>query len=137
MGILELNQRARTRLFVRRDRYGRFFTCLVFVPRDRFNTAVRERIEALLDTALHGERSDSTVLMGEAALAQLTIVVRPKIGDQPGLTIWPSWSRASPASCATGTTKCAMHWCDRVAIIRAWCWPTATRARCRLGTSRT
>ena len=83
MGILELRQRARTRLFVRRDRYGRFFTCMVFVPRDRFNTSVRERIEALLGMALHAEQSDSSVQMGEAALARLTIVVRPKIGDQP------------------------------------------------------
>jgi glutamate dehydrogenase len=83
MGVLELRQRARTRLFVRRDRYGRFFTCMVFVPRDRFNTTVRERIEALLGTALHVEQSDSSVQMGEAALARLTVVVRPKIGDQP------------------------------------------------------
>ncbi|OOG49227.1 NAD-glutamate dehydrogenase domain-containing protein [Rhodanobacter sp. C01] len=83
MGILELRQRARTRLFVRRDRYGRFFTCMVFVPRDRFNTSVRERIEALLSEALHAEQIDSSVLMGEAALARLTIVARPKIGDQP------------------------------------------------------
>lgn len=83
MGILELRQRARTRLFVRRDRYGRFFTCLVFVPRDRFNTSVRERIETLLGTALHAEQSDSSVQVGEAALARLNIVVRPKIGDHP------------------------------------------------------
>ncbi|MDQ6647339.1 MAG: NAD-glutamate dehydrogenase [Pseudomonadota bacterium] len=83
MGILELRQRARTRLFVRRDRFGRFFTCMVFVPRDRFNTSVRERIEALLGLALHGEQSDSSVQMGEAALARLTVVVRPRIGDQP------------------------------------------------------
>jgi glutamate dehydrogenase len=83
MGILELRQRARTRLFIRRDRYGRFFTCMVFVPRDRFNTSVRERIEALLGSALHVEQSDSSVQMGEAALARLTIVLRPKIGDQP------------------------------------------------------
>ncbi|MEO9079826.1 MAG: NAD-glutamate dehydrogenase domain-containing protein, partial [Rhodanobacter sp.] len=83
MGILELRQRARTRLFVRRDRYGRFFTCMVFVPRDRFNTSVRERIESLLGAALHAEQSDSSVQMGEAALARVTIVVRPKIGDQP------------------------------------------------------
>ena len=83
MGILELRQRARTRLFVRRDRYGRFFTCMVFVPRDRFNTSVRERIEAMLGEALHAEQIDSSVLMGEAALARLTIVARPKIGDQP------------------------------------------------------
>ncbi len=83
MGILELRQRARTRLFVRRDRYGRFFTCMVFVPRDRFNTSVRERIESLLGMALHAVQSDSAVEMGESALARLTIVVRPKIGDQP------------------------------------------------------
>jgi len=81
-GILELRQRARTRLFVRRDRYGRFFTCLVYVPRERFNTTVRERIEHLLSDALHGEHVDSAVLMGEAALARLHVVVRPKIGDR-------------------------------------------------------
>jgi glutamate dehydrogenase len=82
-GILELQQRARTRLFIRRDSYGRFFSCLVFIPRDRFNTAVRERVEALLRDTLHGEHLDSAVLMGEAALARLHIVVRPKIGDHP------------------------------------------------------
>ena len=80
-GILDLRQRARTRLFVRRDRYGRFFTCMVFVPRERFNTTVRERIEGMLRDALHGEQVDSSVLMGEAALARLHVVVRPKIGD--------------------------------------------------------
>jgi glutamate dehydrogenase len=80
-GILELRQRARTRLFVRPDRYGRFYTCLVFVPRERFNTSVRERIETLLRDALHGEQIDSAVLLGEAALARLYIVLRPKIGD--------------------------------------------------------
>ncbi|HET6433139.1 NAD-glutamate dehydrogenase [Dyella sp.] len=81
-GILELRQRAHTRLFVRRDRYGRFFTCMVFVPRERFNTTVRERIEALLRDALHGEQVDSAVLMGEAALARLHVVVRPRVGEQ-------------------------------------------------------
>src|ERR1700761_6625435 len=80
-GILELRQRARTRLFVRRDRYGRFFTCIVYIPRDRFNTAVRERVENLLRDALHGETVDSAVLMGEAELARLHVVVRPRIGD--------------------------------------------------------
>ncbi|HEY2622550.1 MAG TPA: NAD-glutamate dehydrogenase domain-containing protein, partial [Dyella sp.] len=82
MGTLELRQRARTRLFVRRDRYGRFITCLVYVPRDRFNTTVRERIETLLSDAMRGEHLDSSVLMGEAALVRLHVVVRPKIGDQ-------------------------------------------------------
>jgi glutamate dehydrogenase len=83
MGILELRQRARTRLFMRRDRYGRFFICMVFVPRERFNTSVRERVESLLGTTLHAVQTDSAVEMGESALVRLTVVIRPKIGDQP------------------------------------------------------
>jgi len=83
MGILEVRQRARARLFLRGDRYGRFYTCLVFVPRERFNTSVRERIEHLLKDALHGEHLDSAVLMGDDVLARVYVVVRPKIGDRP------------------------------------------------------
>ena len=82
-GILELQQRARARLFIRRDRYGRFFTCLAFVPRDRFNTTVRERVEDMLREVFHGESLDSNVLMGESALARLHVTVRPHPGDQP------------------------------------------------------
>jgi glutamate dehydrogenase len=83
IGLLELAQRTRTRLFIRRDSYGRFFSCLVFIPRDRFNTAVRERVEGVLREAFHGEHVDSAVLMGEAALVRLHVVVRPRIGDHP------------------------------------------------------
>ena len=83
MGIMGLQGRARSRLFVRRDKYGRFFSCLVFIPRDRFNTDVRERIEALLKRTLHGERLDSTIQIGESALARVHMVIRPKPGDKP------------------------------------------------------
>ena len=82
-GIMHLQGRARSRLFVRRDKYGRFFSCLVFVPRERFNTDVRERIEALLKRAFHGERVDSSVQMGESPLARVHLVIRPKPGDRP------------------------------------------------------
>ncbi|HEX7113451.1 MAG TPA: NAD-glutamate dehydrogenase domain-containing protein [Mizugakiibacter sp.] len=81
MGILELRERARTRLFARRDKYGRFVSCLVFVPRERFSTGVRERIEATLKQALHGERLDSAMLLGESPLARLHLVIRPRPGD--------------------------------------------------------
>ena len=43
-GILDLGERQRVRLFMRRDRYERFVSCLVFLLRDRFNTANRVRI---------------------------------------------------------------------------------------------
>ncbi len=80
-GILALRERPRSRLFVRRDKYGRFYSCLVYLPRERFNTEIRERIEAMLKKALHGERVDSSIQVGESALANLHLVIRPKPGD--------------------------------------------------------
>lgn len=79
-GILGLQERSRTRLFLRRDRYGRFFSCLVYIPRDRFNTDVRRRIESMLKAALHGERLDTTIQVGESTLAQLHLLIRPTAG---------------------------------------------------------
>jgi glutamate dehydrogenase len=87
MGVLSLSERARTRLFVRRDRYGRSFSCLVYIPRDRFDSAVRERVEATLKRAFHGERVDSAIHMSESALARLHLVIRPKSGDTPDVDV--------------------------------------------------
>jgi len=80
-GILGLQERVRSKLFLRRDRYGRFFSGLVYIPRDRFNTDVRLRIEAMLKRVLHGEHVDTTVVLGESPLAQLHLLVRPKSGE--------------------------------------------------------
>jgi glutamate dehydrogenase len=80
MGILGLQERIRTKLFLRRDRYGRFYSALVYIPRDRFNSDIRRRIEALLMEALNGQRIDTTIQVGESPLAQLHLIVRPKAG---------------------------------------------------------
>ena len=80
MGILDLQERSQTRLFIRRERFGRFFSCLVFIPRDRFNTENREKIQNILKRALKGERLDFAVQVGESKLARVHLVVRPK-GD--------------------------------------------------------
>src|SRR5262249_38095130 len=53
-GILDLITRPRVRLFVRIDRFDRFVSALVYVPRDRFNSRVRERVGALLADAYKG-----------------------------------------------------------------------------------
>ena len=82
-GILQLQGRMRSRLFVRRDKYGRFFSCLVFIPRDRFTADIRDRIENLLKSEFRGERVDSAIQLGESPLARLHLVVRPKPGEAP------------------------------------------------------
>ena len=81
MGVLGLQERPRSRLFLRRDRFGRFFSALVYIPRDRFSSENRARIEALLKEALHAERVDTTIQVGESPLAQLHMIVRPHAGD--------------------------------------------------------
>ena len=127
----------RSKLFLRRDRYGRFFSALVYIPRDRFNTDVRQRIEAMLKRELHGEHVDTTVQVGESPLAQLHMIVRPKPGERcRGSTHAGARGRAGRRSCATGTTTCASSWSQRTARSAAWRWPTATAARCRPATSR-
>ena len=43
LAVLHLQERRQTRLFLRRDDYGRFMSCLVYLPRDRYTTTVRLR----------------------------------------------------------------------------------------------
>ena len=43
--IAHLKERRQVRMFVRRDPYGRYLSCLVYLPRDRYTTAVRQRME--------------------------------------------------------------------------------------------
>ncbi len=78
IGILDLQERSQTRLFIRRERFGRFFSCLVFIPRDRFNTENRLKIQNILKRTLKGQTIDFAVQVGESNLARVHVVVRPK-----------------------------------------------------------
>jgi glutamate dehydrogenase len=83
MGILHLGERQRLRLFARRDPFGRFFSLLVFVPRDRFNTENRRRIEAILRTATGATSIDYTTRVSESVLVRLHFVAYVEAGDAP------------------------------------------------------
>ena len=75
LGILHLGERRRVRLFVRHDVFGRFFSCFVYLPLERFNTPVRHRVERILQDAFHGERVDFSARVTESVLARLHVVV--------------------------------------------------------------
>ncbi len=75
-GIVNLYERIQVRLFVRRDAFRRFYSCLVFVPRDRYNTQARERIERLALQAFGGQAIESQVQLSESVLARLHMLVR-------------------------------------------------------------
>jgi glutamate dehydrogenase len=79
--VMLTRERRALRLFLRRDTYRRYVSCLVYLPRDRYNTAVRERMAALLSQALGGGSVEFTVRLSEAHLAQVHFVVRPTSGE--------------------------------------------------------
>ena len=76
MGVLYLQERRRLRLFMRRDVYGRFVSCLVYLPRERYDTQVRLKMRAILLDALGGSSIDDTFRVAESVLARVHFVVR-------------------------------------------------------------
>ncbi len=76
MAILQLGARQRTRLLVRHDAYGRFVTCMVYVPRDKFSTEQRQRFQRILAEAYNGTAAEFNVSLSESPLARIFIVVR-------------------------------------------------------------
>jgi glutamate dehydrogenase len=84
-GIVNLYERAQVRLFVRRDPFRRFYSCLVYVPRERYNTQARQRIERLALDAFGGTAIESQVTLSESVLARLHMLVRTPAGDDQGV----------------------------------------------------
>ena len=80
-GVVNLYERQQVRLFLRRDAFHRFYSCLVYVPRDRYNTTVRQRLEGVLRDSLHGSAVDSQVQLSNSALARVHLLVRTSAQD--------------------------------------------------------
>lgn len=82
LGIQKLQERRRTRLFLRPDIYGRFMSAVVYLPRDRYTTNVRLRIEQELRETFQAVSIDYEARMTESALARLFFRIRlPKGAD--------------------------------------------------------
>ncbi|KAA9160854.1 NAD-glutamate dehydrogenase [Amycolatopsis acidicola] len=75
IGAITLSDRRRLRLFLRRDTYGRFYSCLVFLPRDRYTTRSRLAMQEVLLAELEGTHLEYGTRVGETALAQVHFTV--------------------------------------------------------------
>ena len=82
--VAHLKERRQVRLFVRRDPYGRYLSCLVYLPRDRYTTAVRNQMQDILLERLGGASIDYTARVTESVLARLHFVVRMPVGEALG-----------------------------------------------------
>ncbi|MGO9802062.1 MAG: NAD-glutamate dehydrogenase [Steroidobacteraceae bacterium] len=75
-GVVNLYERRTVRLLVRRDPYQRFYSCLVYVPRDRYNTEVRQRIERIALEGFAGVSVESQAQISGSSHARVHVVVR-------------------------------------------------------------
>ncbi len=102
--VLHLQDRRQTRIFMRADDYGRYLSFLVYLPRDRYTTTVRQRVEAILQTECGGESVDYTARVGDSVLARLHYVVRlPKGAPLPDI---------NPAVIEAQVAAAARNWMD-------------------------
>jgi glutamate dehydrogenase len=116
--VLRLRERTQARLFLRKDVYGRYMSCLVYLPRDRYTTQVRLRTQEILRQALDGASVDYSVMVGESPVARLHIVVRAGRGR-----VLPDVDAAELEA-------------EIAAAVRSWDDDLAEEALCRLGAER-
>jgi glutamate dehydrogenase len=75
-------ERRAVRMLIRRDTYGRYVSVIVYLPRDRYNTAVRERFARILQERLNGESTEFTVRINESTTARVHFVVHLRKGEE-------------------------------------------------------
>ena len=81
-GVLQTVGRRQLKVFVRRETYGRYVSVLCYLPRDRYNTAVRERFSQILLDRFHGDSIEFNVKMSESTTARVHFVVHPPLGSE-------------------------------------------------------
>ncbi|MFL5260604.1 MAG: NAD-glutamate dehydrogenase [Hyphomicrobiales bacterium] len=74
-GMLRLEERPRTRLFVRRDKFDRFVSAFVFIPRDRFDSTVRRKAGEVLAEAFRGHVTSFAPFFGEGTLVRVHFII--------------------------------------------------------------
>jgi glutamate dehydrogenase len=99
MGVLALDERWQLRLFARHDRFGRFVSCLVYFPRDRYTTDVRLRLTEILRKAYGATDVDYTARVGDSVLARLHFTLwRPPDAGPPLVDVGELEARLATAT---------------------------------------
>lgn len=76
VGILNIQERRRTQIFIRHDQLNKFLSCMVYVPRDLYNTELRQKIQTILVEAFAPEDVEFTTFFSESTLSRTLFVLR-------------------------------------------------------------
>ncbi len=73
--ILRLQERQRIALFIRKDEFRRYISCLVFVPRDRYGTSLRKRMSKILEKELGGVCENFFTSLDDSVFARVLFTI--------------------------------------------------------------
>jgi len=76
MSIVQIQERNKIRVFLRKDPYGRFCYCLAYVPRDVYSTEVRQKIQQVLMDRLKATDCEFWTFFSESVLARVQLILR-------------------------------------------------------------
>ena len=76
MAIVQIQERNKIRVFLRKDPYGRFCYCLAYVPREVYSTEVRQKIQQVLTERLHASDCEFWTFFSESVLARVQLILR-------------------------------------------------------------
>jgi glutamate dehydrogenase len=116
LGILHLSDRPRVKLFVRADPFDRFVSILLYVPRDRYDSSLRQKAGAMLAAAYDGRVSAYYPHYTDAPLARVHYI----IGVTPGAHRLPNLSELEAE-----VTRLARTWSDDLETAIRSRWPDA------------
>ncbi|HSB97973.1 MAG TPA: NAD-glutamate dehydrogenase, partial [Spongiibacteraceae bacterium] len=82
LAIHQMQERRLVRLFVRRDSYGKYVSCLVYMPRDTYNTELRVRIQTLLCNAFAAREAEFSTFFSESILTRTHFILQIEPGQR-------------------------------------------------------
>ncbi len=86
IGLMSLEAKPDVRLFVRKDQFERFMSCMIYIPRERFSTYLRERITAILEQSYQGKVTAFYTQLTDSPLARVHLLVSTTPGQVPKVT---------------------------------------------------
>ncbi|NUS45218.1 MAG: NAD-glutamate dehydrogenase, partial [Mycobacteriaceae bacterium] len=108
--VLNLGLRRQVRLFLREDEHSRIVSCLVYLPRDRYTTAVRLAMQDILLREFDGEFIDYSARVTESDLANVYFTIRRRADAG-----WADTSEAGRRTIQELLTAATRTWADRLA----------------------
>lgn len=105
LGILRLQERQRVAVFLRKDEFERFVSILVFIPRDRYDTRLRLKVQQVLEDSFAGRMSAWYTQVAASPLARLQFIIKTTPGQVPEI---------DPLALEDHLADIARSWTDRL-----------------------